>query len=366
MKKLLLTGLVVSVGLLVGCGEEKPTDTVDEFLTAFQKSDFEKAGKQIDEGLEELQSEEESMSSEKFLKAIAKDYKFEKPKEVSSEGNKAKVKVEITSVDVGVATTAAIAEVMPVAFATAFDEDSEKADKAMEKLMESSMLKHIKSEDTPRVTREVTLNLKKNKDGEYRIVSDDNFKEAVLANFDQVEDAFGDDAEETKAAENQPEQTFEVIREIAKDKDYDVNPIKVNVEEVSFKKALNVSEDEQENISFISEKEVGAEFNYLYIKYNAENTSDEDYNFSGINQVVLFSDGKQENIDNSVSVDFIDYDEDEDGAYYGKVNKEGEMGFVINTDPEKVDKVRLVIGNSMKEETYDGGTEEQVVEFDLK
>ena len=73
MKKLLV-GALVSIGLLAGCGAEKPTDTVDEFLTAFQKSDFEKAGKQIDEGLEELQSEEESMSSEKFLKAIGKDY----------------------------------------------------------------------------------------------------------------------------------------------------------------------------------------------------------------------------------------------------------------------------------------------------
>lgn len=35
------------------------------------------------------------------------------------------------------------------------------------------------------------------------------------------------------------------------------------------------------------------------------------------------------------SLDFIDDDEDQDGAYYGKVNKDGKVGFVIDTDPSK-------------------------------
>jgi hypothetical protein len=60
----------------------------------------------------------------------------------------------------------------------------------------------------------------------------------------------------------------------------------------------------------------------------------------------LFADGKQEKIDLfNGGEDFIDYDEGEDGGYYGKVSKEGEIGVVINTDPSKVDKVRLVIGH---------------------
>ncbi|MDF9760863.1 hypothetical protein OKW24_002636 [Peribacillus simplex] len=314
--------------------------------------------------MDELQSEDESVDAEKMLTAIGKDYKFGKPEEVSSEGDKAKVKVEITSVDVGVATTAAIAEVMPVEFATAFDEDSEKADKAMEGLMESSVLKHIKSEDTPRVTRDVTLNLKKNKDGEYKIVSDDNFKEAVLANFDKVEDIFGEDAEETEAAEDQPEQKVEVIREIAKDKKYDANPIKFNIEEISLKKVSNVAVDEQERISSVTEKEVGDEFKYLYIKSHAENTSDEDYNFQNIQEVTVFADGKQETVD-SLNYDFIDYDEGEDDEYYGKVNKESEVGVIFNTPVENIEKIRLLISPS-NDADYENGTEPQIVEFELK
>lgn len=363
MKKV-IAGLVISAGLLAGCGGENPAGTVDEFLTSFQKGDFEKAGDYIDNGLEELQSEEASMDAEKMLSAISKDYKFEKPVEVSSKGDKAKVKIEITSVDVGVATTAAIAEVMPVAFATAFNEDSDKADKAMEGLMESSMLKHLKSEDTPRVNREVTLNLKKNKDGEYKIVSDDNFKEAVLANFDQVEDAFGEDSKEAEAAEDLPEQTSVVIREVAKDKKYDANPIKFTIEEISLKKASNVAVDEQERISSVTEKEIGDEFKYLYIKSHAENTSDADYSFQHIQEVTVFANGKQETVD-SLNYDFIDNDEGEDDDYYGKVNKESEVGVIFDTNVDDIEKIRLLISPS-NDENFENGTDPQVVEFKLK
>lgn len=63
-----------------------------------------------------------------------------------------------------------------------------------------------------------------------------------------------------------------------------------------------------------------------------------------------------------MGVDFIDNDEDQDGEYYGKVKKQGEVGLVIKTDPSKVDKIRLVIGQSMDSETNDMGTEEQKVD----
>lgn len=117
----------------------------------------------------------------------------------------------------------------------------------------------------------------------------------------------------------------------------------------------------QERIGWISDKEVGNEFNYVYIKYNAENTSDEDYHFWGISEVVLFSEGKQEVIDS----DFIDYDEGAEPEYYGKVNKIGEVGMIFDAEPNKIEKVRVVISPSMNNNTFDGGTDEQIVEFNL-
>jgi hypothetical protein len=374
IRKRIVTGIMfagMTLGILAGCGAEKPTDTADGFLTSIQKGDFEKAGTYVEGGTDSLKTDEDSTADDEFtismIEEISKNYKFEKPVEVSVSGDKAVVEAKITSVDFGDVMTSTMAEVMPLAFASAFEEQTPESEKAFEDLMEKTTLKHLKSEDVTMATRTVKLNLEKNKDGVYKIVNDDSLTESIFANLSKLEDMFGegdDDAvSEEVAEEQQPEQTSDVISEIAKDQKYDVNPINVNVKEVSFKKASNVSEEEQENISYLAEKEVGSEFNYLYVSYNAENTSDEDYEFSGISQVVLFANGKQEVLERSL--DFIDYDEDQDGAYYGKVNKDGEVGFVIDTDPSKVEKVRLVIGDSMKSDTYDGGTDEQIVEFDL-
>lgn len=374
IKKRIVTGIMfagMSLGILAGCGAEKPTDTVDGFLTSIQKGDFEKAGTYVDGGTDSLKTDEDSTADEEFtismIEEISKNYKFENPVEVSVSGDKAVVEAEITSIDFGDVMTSTMAEVMPLAFASAFEEQTPESEKAYEDLMEKTTLKHLKSEDVTMATRTVKLNLEKNKDGVYKIVDDDSFTESIFANLSQLEDMFGegdDDAvSEEVAEEPQPEQTSEVVSVIVKDQKYDVNPINVNVQEVSFKKASNVSEEEQGNISYLAEKEVGSEFNYLYLSYNAENTSDEDYEFSGISQVVLFANGKQEVFERSL--DFIDYDEDQDGIYYGKVNKDGEVGFVIDADPSKIEKVRLVIGGSMKTDTYDGGTDEQIVEFDL-
>lgn len=359
-----MVGSVLLSGiLLAGCGEQKPTDAVDGFLTSFKKGDVEKAGSYIEGGIDGLTEDSEDTEwTEDMMKAIIKDYSFEDPEEVSVKGDTAKVKAKITSVDVGVALTDAMSEVLPLALANAFDEDAKDSDKAMEALMEKKVLKNLKAEDAEMSTRTVEFNLKKDKDGDYKIVADNHLRDSVFAGADALEESFGEDAED-----DAPEQTSKVLSTIAKDKNYDVKPIKLTVNEVSFKKATNVSEDEQSTISFASEKEVGSEFNYLYINYTAENTSDKDFDFGGITEAVVFSEGKQERLGADTDTDFIDSDEDADGKYYGKVTKEGEVGFVLDTDPSKVDKIRLVIGSTMEDnDEYENTTDEKVVEFEMK
>ncbi|WP_241155035.1 hypothetical protein [Rummeliibacillus sp. TYF005] len=83
--------------------------------------------------------------------------------------------LKITSVDVGTAFTNSLTKVMPMAFATAFEE-SDKSQKAIQKMMEKKVVKNISSKKADMATRTVTLNLKKNKDGEYKIVADDNLE----------------------------------------------------------------------------------------------------------------------------------------------------------------------------------------------
>ncbi|MCM3735740.1 hypothetical protein M3215_07895 [Bacillus cytotoxicus] len=188
----MMVGLLMSI--LTGCSN--PKDTVQEFLTAIQKGDFEKASTFVyasDRGYDfsKLNKKEDGIEGKAVFNAIVKNYKFEKPEQVSKEEDKAKVKVKITSVDMAVATTKTIGEIMPMAFASAFSENKEQSDKAMDQMMTTTLVKNLSDKDAAMATREVTLNLKKDKDGNYKIVSDENLQEALLANSKSIDKMFG-------------------------------------------------------------------------------------------------------------------------------------------------------------------------------
>ncbi len=126
-----------------------------------------------------------------MLSAITKSFKFEKLEEVSKKDDKAEVKVKVTSVDLSIAVTKAMGEVMPMAFASAFSEDKEQSEKTIEKTMTSTIIKNLADKEAAMATREVTLNLKKDKDGDYKIVADDNLQELLFANAKSLEKMFG-------------------------------------------------------------------------------------------------------------------------------------------------------------------------------
>lgn len=188
----MMMGLLMSI--LTGCSN--PNDTVQEFLTAIKDGDYEKASTFVYESDESydfshLNKEEEGIDGKAVFNAIVKNYKFEKPEQVSKEEDTAKVKVKITSVDMAVATTKTIGEVMPMAFASAFSENQEQSDQAIEQMMATNLVKNLSDKDATMATREVTLNLKKDKDGNYKIVSDENLQEALFANSKSIDKMFG-------------------------------------------------------------------------------------------------------------------------------------------------------------------------------
>ncbi|MED3394658.1 hypothetical protein [Bacillus wiedmannii] len=191
IKKLFLLMMVVglTVGVLAGCAN--PKDTTEEFLTSIQKGDVEKARTFVESDKEFNKLNEKTDDAKAMLSAITKNFKFEKLEEVSKKDDKAEVKVKITSADLSVAVTKAVGEVMPMAFASAFSEDKEQYEKAIEKTMTSTIVKNLADKDAAMATREVTLNLKKNKDGDYKIVADDNLKEVLFANAKSLEKVFG-------------------------------------------------------------------------------------------------------------------------------------------------------------------------------
>ncbi|EOP72009.1 hypothetical protein [Bacillus cereus] len=193
VKKLLLLMMVIglTVGVLAGCAN--PKDTAEEFLTAIQKGDLEKARTFVesDKEFSKLNEKTDDADGKAMLSAITKSFKFEKLEEVSKKDDKAEVKVKVTSVDLSIAVTKAMGEVMPMAFASAFSEDKEQSEKAIEKMMTSTIIKNLSDKEAAMATREVTLNLKKDKDGDYKIVADDNLQEVLFANAKSLEKMFG-------------------------------------------------------------------------------------------------------------------------------------------------------------------------------
>ncbi|MGH0513430.1 hypothetical protein [Bacillus cereus] len=193
VKKLLLLMMVIglTVGVLAGCAN--PKDTAEEFLTAIQKGDLEKARTFVesDKEFSKLNEKTDDADGKAMLSAITKSFKFEKLEEVSKKDDKAEVKVKVTSVDLSIAVTKAMGEIMPMAFASAFSEDKEQSEKAIEKTMTSTIIKNLSDKEAAMATREVTLNLKKDKDGDYKIVADDNLQEVLFANAKSLEKMFG-------------------------------------------------------------------------------------------------------------------------------------------------------------------------------
>ncbi|MGG0724121.1 hypothetical protein [Bacillus mycoides] len=193
IKKLLLLMMVIglTVGVLAGCAN--PKDTAEEFLTAIQKGDLEKARTFVesDKEFSKLNEKTDDADGKAMLSAITKSFKFEKLEEVSKKDDKAEVKVKVTSVDLSIAVTKAMGEVMPMAFASAFSEDKEQSEKAIEKTMTSTIIKNLSDKEAAMATREVTLNLKKDTDGDYKIVADDNLQELLFANAKSLEKMFG-------------------------------------------------------------------------------------------------------------------------------------------------------------------------------
>ncbi|MGE7650462.1 hypothetical protein ACQKM1_22205 [Peribacillus frigoritolerans] len=185
-----------------------------------------------------------------------------------------------------------------------------------------------------------------------------------------------------ETSQKEPEQNTETTEEVSKEKvisetpinkTVEITPFQVTIESISLKNKSNLTEEEILDISTTTGEDLTNtdNFNYMDIKYKVENTVDDTYIFTGIHEVAWVVDGKQEQIDiyNDEKDFIIDDEENDGGEYLGKVNKDGEVGVIIKSDPTKIKKIRMIIGHSMKEdeeESFDISGEEQTIEIDLK
>jgi hypothetical protein len=380
-------GIVLSVGILAGCGTASPKDTVNSFTSAYQKDDIKTAFTFVNGSVNKVTQssgmdiKDSNKVIQDILKAEASGFKVNSIKEVSSKGDTAKVKVDFTGKDFGQSAVKAVGQVMPTAFATAFaGGDKAQSQKALQDMMFKDIIQNLNAKDAPTIEKKVTLTLKKDKDGKYLIKPDKEFEQVILPNYDQLDKLFNsqptsqsqssqtdqwgaDQASADQATADQPAQTVSVVKTIATNKAVNMNPVQVTLDDISIKKADNVSQDEIDRINGLGYNVTGTSFNYLSIKYTAKNTSPKNIDFGGISKVVIISGNQQEVVDSYDKQSIVSDDPNADAVFYGQVTKQGNNGYIFTTDPSKITKIIVTVSHSMEDKTYDGGTDDTDITF---
>ncbi len=178
--------LVALMFCIAGCDLfTPPKKTVESFMAAVEKGDFTTAGQFVvpNENLKSTIDKTNDPESEKIFKAV-----FTKVSHTivstSTSGETAQVTTSITSPDLLRITTSVMSQMMPLAVASAFSENSNQDD--INQLMEQYLMNAIITDpNAPMTTSEVVINLTK-QDGKWLIVADDNLTNALTGNINKL------------------------------------------------------------------------------------------------------------------------------------------------------------------------------------
>lgn len=180
-----IISIMLVMATLVGCSSTPPpSKVVENFFKALQENNYQEIGKYIEGDTDKI-GKFNNEDEEKLTKAITSKLKYEI---VSTEnkGNEATVKVKVTAPDLLKITSKTISELMGIAFATAFSDDSQQLD--MEKLTQQYFLNSVSDPNAPMVTTEVDIKLIK-KDNAWYIQANDDLLNAITGNMAK---AFGE------------------------------------------------------------------------------------------------------------------------------------------------------------------------------
>ncbi len=178
---------------VVGCLGSSPESVTLDFLSAVKDGDFDTAAKYVkqdskDEFRDELETGQD-LDDEKCAELLFSKLSWE-ILSTSTEKNQAEVEAKVTSIDMVSVVTDVMGKIMPLAFASAFDENSD--DKKIEELTDQYFENAMSDPDAPTVTNEVTIKLVK-EDGDWSIVPDDDLLNAMTGNAGKLAEMFEDE-----------------------------------------------------------------------------------------------------------------------------------------------------------------------------
>ncbi|MBH0161800.1 hypothetical protein [Fictibacillus sp. 26RED30] len=200
---------------------------------------------------------------------------------------------------------------------------------------ETSGSSDTKKEAKEAEQKEVSNNVKKDKDGNY-----------ILDTVGQKVETSGATAELLK------------IKEI--NETIEIAPIKVTINDVKVIKVTEVSNEFAVDVSLgsmVDSDVLEKGFSYVQVSFTAENTEEKNVEWYELMKVVT---DKGEQVDAQM-VDFLVDDSETDSVFYGKVKKEYKDGFIIKNDD--INKVKFIFSSSMDADSYEDITPEQQVEY---
>lgn len=177
---------------LVGCGEIKKAEaTVNGMFAAFKNADLDAASKYVNvDEINASKDKTDGISTELVMKTIFNklDYKILSSEKIDD--NTVKVKTEITVTDMKPVLGDFFTKAMQYAFSTAFS-DPQPTEEETNKKAEEMFIESASKADLATVTNEVDIKVVKNKDGEWKVETDDTFANALLGGLLDAAKEFG-------------------------------------------------------------------------------------------------------------------------------------------------------------------------------
>lgn len=191
MKKIVhVTLLCLLTIALAGCFGPSPDSVVKDFFSAVKDGDFDTAANYVkqdnkDEFRDELESAQD-LDDKKRAELLFSKLSWEMLSS-STEKNEAEVKAKVTSIDMVSVVTDVMSKIMPLAFASAFDDNTN--DDKIQELTDQYFDSAMSDPNAPTVTNEVAIKLVK-ENGSWLIVPDDNLLNALTGNAGKLAELF--------------------------------------------------------------------------------------------------------------------------------------------------------------------------------
>lgn len=184
----LILSVIIIMSLLVGCNEiGNAQNSVNGMFDAFKSLNFEAAKQYINvEQLTNMNLGNNKLTGnqEMFMKSLFNKLQYKIVSSEKIDKNTVMVKTDITAVDMKPIMGEYFQEAMKIAFSNAFSSDKV-SDEDMQKTMEHNFTEMVNKPDVAMITNTVDIKVQKI-DNAWKVVSDDNFANALLGGLQEV------------------------------------------------------------------------------------------------------------------------------------------------------------------------------------